>query len=252
MPQITNVRVMRFRKVQPEQYGGAGAEVELHATVLEGEDYRDITRGLLFDARAMVYENLGMMNALKAAEKSADKADPEVTELAKEDDLSQAETPAEEVDKEPDTEKAPKKRGRPKGSKNTRPKKGSKAAEEAATEPATVAADEIPGGDNSDEKSMPQVSTNPEDRVDPDAIPGEEPATEPEPEAEETAEPEMDAPGLKDYITNKIRANEITGMQAQQMMKQMKIARISELDTPEKIAQGKMMIDAFVSGNKKG
>ena len=79
MPTITNVRIMRFRKVQPEKFGGAGAEVELNATIHDGEDYRDITRGLLFDARAMCYENLGMR-----LPKEAFDGDAELATLAEE------------------------------------------------------------------------------------------------------------------------------------------------------------------------
>lgn len=256
MPQITNVRIMRFRKVQPEQFGGAGAEVELHATVLEGEDYRDITRGLLFDARAMVYENLGMKlpaSAFKEAE-AADKPrveKPATTKASKEPETqTEEEIPGGDVDTEAVTEEKPKSRGRPKGSKNTRPKKGTKAAEEAVTEAVTVGEDEIPGEDNSNESPKDQISTNPEDRVDPDAIPGEEETVEAE--ETKTAEPEMDGVTFNTYINDSIRAGKLTGIQAKEMMKAMKIARVRDLETPERLAEAKMMIDTFIDSNSKG
>lgn len=250
MPQITNVRIMRFRKVQPEQFGGAGAEVELHATVLEGEDYRDIARGLLFDARAMVYENLGMKLPASAF-KEAKAADQPTTAKASKEPETTEETPAGDVATEPATEEEPKRRGRPKGSKNTAPKKGSKAAKEVAKEAATASADEIPGDDNSDEKSMPQISTNPEDRKDPDTneIPGEEETAEAG--KAPAAASEMDGMAFNTYINDSIRAGKLTGVQAKEMMKAMGIARVRDLETPERLAEAKMMIDTFIAGNEK-
>lgn len=59
MPEITSVKVLSRRGIQPEQYGSAVAEVELTGDVLEGEDYRDVVREMLTEARGLVYENIG-------------------------------------------------------------------------------------------------------------------------------------------------------------------------------------------------
>ena len=248
MPTITNVRIMRFRKVQPEKFGGAGAEVELNATIHEDEDYRDITRGLLFDARAMCYENLGMR-----LPKEAFDSDAELAELSGEPAAAAAE---DDIPGEPAKAETKKPRGRPAGSKNTAPKKGSKAWKEAQAKAAEAAAapgeDEIPG----EEKPKDQISTG-EERVDPDAIPGEDAedaaSSKAEAEAEQVAaegEEEMDGVGFNSYINDSIRASKLTGLQAKLMMKEMSVARVRDLNTPEKLAQAKMMIDAFIDSNE--
>ncbi len=271
MPTITNVRIMRFRKVQPEKFGGAGAEVELNATIHDGEDYRDVTRGLLFDARAMCYENLGMRLPKEAFDSEAELSDLE--RLAEEAGKEGAKAVADNEAEIPGEEKsADKKRGRPAGSKNTRPKAGSKAAkaaEEAALVKAAAAAleaemaeadqaavpgeDEIPG----EEAPKDQISTG-EERVDPDdTIPGEEESGDPVdnlPDAggeKAEADEELDGVGFNSYINDSIRSSKLSGLQAKQMMKDMGVARVRDLNTAEKLAQAKMLIDAFIDSNEK-
>jgi hypothetical protein len=226
MPQITTIRVVRKRSIQPEQYGNTGAEVELVGNVLEGEDYKTVARQMLVDSRALVYENLGM------------KLPASVVAAAKELDTPQETATVEtDADAEPAKEPAKKGRGRPKGSKNTRPKAGTKAAEEAAKEAATDATgdDEIPGGD----EGKPQISTNPENRVDPDDIPGEDDAAE----AEAT---DFTAEDLHAYIIAAIKADKLTTQQAKKVQQEMGVVRMRDLDTPEKVAEAKAKVDALM------
>ena len=104
MPQITTIRVVRRRGVQPEQFGNATAEVELTGTVLDGEDYRAVARQMLRESRALVYQNLG----LKLPESALT-------------DAEEADIPDETA-----TVEVKRGRGRPKGSKDTAPRKSYK------------------------------------------------------------------------------------------------------------------------------
>lgn len=221
MPQITTIRVVRKRSVQPEQFGNATAEVELVGNVLEGEDYKEVARQMLIDSRALVYDNLGMKLPASAVANAAEVDTP--TETAK-----------------AETAKAPatKKRGRPTKAEQA----AKKAAEEAATEAATADdTDGIPGDDD----DAPQISTNPEDRKNPeDEIPGDETETE-----EEDGE-EFSAQDLHNFINDSIKAGKLTVPQAKQMQKEMKVARVRDLDTPEKIAKAKNMIDKAIEANE--
>ena len=54
------------------------------------------------------------------------------------------------------------------------------------------------------------------------------------------------------YIFSAIRARKLTGLQAKEMIKTMKIERARELDTPETIARAKKMIDGFIAENTSG
>ena len=112
MVQITTIRVVRKRSVQPEQFGNAMAVVEFTGNVLEGEDPKAVARQMLVDTRALVYENLGMKLPASIVEAYAEVDTPQET----------AGVSVEEPTK-------PKGRGRPAGSKNTAPKKETKAAE---------------------------------------------------------------------------------------------------------------------------
>lgn len=237
MPQITTVRVVRKRSVQPEQFGNAGAEVEFFGTVLEGEDHVTVARQMLADTRALVYENLGMK--LPAGIVA---------------DYAEVDTPQETATVETTTEEAskPKGRGRPAGSKNTGPKKETKAAEkkrlkaEAETTAAEQAAgavgsDDIPG----DEDPTPNISTGGE-RVSPeDDVPGDDREEHVEAEGDD----ELTAETLHKHITSSIEAHTLTTMQAKQMQREMKVARVRDLDTPEKLARAKTMIDSSIALN---
>ena len=225
MPQITTVRVVRKRSVQPEQFGNATAEVELVGNVLEGEDPKQVARQMLVDSRALVYENLGLRLPASAVENAAEVDTPTETATAE----------TEEPKKRP--------RGRPKGSTNTRPKKETAAAKRKREE-AEAAADEVPGDE-------PNISTG-EARVGPDDNPADHgvPGDDEVPGAEEPADAGMDAAGLNDYINGSIRAHKLSGAQAKQMMREMQIARIRDLDSPEKVTKAKVMIDSFIKANE--
>jgi hypothetical protein len=213
MPQITTIRVTRKRGVQPEQFGSAVAEVELTGNLLEGEDYKAVARSMLIDSRALVYENLGMKLPASAVAAAKEMDTPEET--------AKVETEAtEEPAKEP---AKPKGRGRPKGSKNTAPNKDSKAAEEPATTEADD--DDVPGEDD-----KPQIQTNPENRVSP-----------------EDTEEDFTAEDLHAFIIAQIKAENLTTQQAKQVQREMGVVRMRDLDTPEKLATAKAMIDTFIA-----
>lgn len=230
MPQITTIRVMRKRSVQPEQFGNATAEVELTGNVLEGEDPKTVARQMLVDSRSLVYENLGLRLPASVVE-AAEAVD----------------TPQETATVEATTEETTKKgRGRPRGSKNTAPKKETAKAkrEREAAEAAAAAESEVPGDD------APNISTGdarvgPDDDPDDHGVPGDEEVSGQEP----AVETEMDAGQLNEYINGSIRESKLTGQQAKQMMREMKIARIRDLDTSDKVTKAKTMIDSFIKAN---
>lgn len=229
MPQIVSIRVIRKRSIQPEQFGNATAEVELVGNVLDGEDHRAVARQMLVDSRALVYENLGMRLPASVVEAAAEVDTPQET--------ATAETTAEPS----------KRRGRPPGSKNTAPKKETAAAkrkrEEA--EAAQAAEDEVPG-------ETPNISTGdarvgPDDSPEDHGVPGDDEVPSGNDPAPGAAE--MDAGGLNEFINGSIRAGNLTGAQAKTMMREMKIARIRDLDTPDKVTKAKTMIESFIKAN---
>lgn len=238
MPQITTIRVVRKRSVQPEQFGSAMAEVELTGNVLEGEDPKTVARQMLVDSRSLVYENLGMKLPASAVAAAAEVDTPQET--------AEATIEAGEPAKKP--------RGRPVGSKNTAPKKETKAAEKKRLKAEALAAeqaagavgqdDDIPGDDIPGDEPTPNISTGGE-RVSPeDDVPGDdEGASE-----EEGGDDELTAETLHKYITSSI-PHALTTMQAKQMQREMKVARVRDLDTPEKLAKAKAMIDSAIALN---
>lgn len=237
MPQITTVRVVRKRSVQPEQFGNAGAEVEFFGTVLEGEDHVTVARQMLADTRALVYENLGM------------KLPAEIVAAYAEVDTPQ-ETAGVTVETEEPTK--PKGRGRPAGSKNTAPKKETKAAEKkrlkAEAEAAAEDGNDIPGDDIPGDDPTPNISTGGE-RVSPeDDVPGDDAGDNREEHVEEGGDDELTAETLHKLITSSI-PHALTTMQAKQMQREMGVARVRDLDTPEKLAKAKTMIDAAIALN---
>jgi hypothetical protein len=60
---------------------------------------------------------------------------------------------------------------------------------------------------------------------------------------------EMSLTNFYDYVTGATKTGKLTVRQGKEMMKAMGIQRIRELDTPEKIAKGKEMIDGFIAEN---
>lgn len=222
MPQITTIRVVRRRSVQPEQFGNAAAEVELTGNVLEGEDFQSVARQMLVTSRALVYENLGLklpQSALKNAE--------------------EVDTPAETATVEPAGET--KKRGRPKGS-------GKKAVEAKTVEKSDD--DEIPSDDDTstaevntddvdipDDDPQPNIRTNPENRQNPeDDIPDDDDET---PGGLTAAE-------LHVWFNDQIPHN-LNPARAKEILAGLGVARIRDLDTQEKIDNAEKVIRKAMS-----
>jgi hypothetical protein len=235
MPQITTIRVIRSRKYQPEQFGGAGAEVELIGNLLEGENHITVARQMLIDTRKLVYENLGLKLPTSIVAEAAEVDTP--TETAK---VAIAQKPS---------EVAQKPRGRPPGSKNK------------VTSDAEAAAD-IPGDDD----VAPNIRTNPENRVNPDDdipdgndeatttagassaddIPGDEtPAPVEEKKATET---NIDAQDLHVYINASISSGKLTVKQAKDIQREMGFVRVRDLD-PSKLGEVKRRVDLAIAAN---
>lgn len=249
MPQITTIRVVRRRSVQPEQFGNAAAEVELTGNVLEGEDYKAVARQMLRDSRALVYENLGMKLPASAVADAEEVDTPEET--------ATVETKTEEKPKE-SKKRGP---GRPKGSKDTAPRKNAKSDD-----------DDLPSDDDGKEDE-PQIRKNPEDRKNPDddddGIPGDDDGDtsaeetkaddgdadfdlgdEAEAEESDGGEADLTSEDLHKHINDSIKAGKLTVMQAKQMQQEMKVARVRDLDTPAKVKKAKTMIDSFIKQNE--
>jgi len=196
--QVTNVRVSFLRERQPAQYEKATPAVEFTATLEDGEDYAGRARQLMTEATTLAYNALGyevpgsVQAALNAGnipagldvDKGVATLEPLTAERATVDGSP---PPADESVAE---EKPKNKGGRPVGSTSKKPRKGSKAwkAEQeeiekakreaaqadidAAREREAVADEGVPDLDAEPQK--PQISTNPENRVDPDDIPGDD------------------------------------------------------------------------------
>ena len=232
MVQITTIRVVRKRSVQPEQFGSAMAEVEFTGNVTEGEDPKAVARQMLVDTRALVYENLGMKLPADIVASYAEVDTPQET--------AEAEIMAAK----------PKGRGRPAGSKNTAPKKETKAAErkrlKAEAEAAAAAgSDDIPGDDIPGDEPTPNISTG-GDRVSPeDDVPGDDTA----PDAEEGGDDELTAETLHKFLIDNIAAHTLTTIQVKQMQREMKVARVRDLDTPEKLAKAMAMVNSSIALN---
>lgn len=215
--QVTTITITRSRKVQPEQYGSADASVTLVANVDEGADWQKAARSLLTDARALVYENLGLKLPARAAD-------------------AEVETPQEtaKVEKTEEAPKAePKKRGRPATKKDKAPE-------------AAAPADEVP-----DDGDQPQIRTNPEDRKNPDDdIPDDgADATETKAAAEADAGDDIPDDGestdggtsdedvigeysvsdLQSFLTQQVKDKKITAQRVREIISSHGVARTSDL-----------------------
>ncbi len=177
---VHTIKISFLREKQPVQYEKSQPAVEFVATVEDHEDdHATLARKLMQDAAGIVYAGLGLEVPARVAAMLAAGEVPEggAVEVTKEpevevpaveaanDNVPAAEPandniPAEAADV-PATAVEPekkKRRGRPKGSKNTQPKAGTNGA----AAPADAGPD-IPGDD-----PAPNISADPENRVNPE------------------------------------------------------------------------------------
>lgn len=272
--QVTNVRVSFFREKQPAQYEKAQPMVELAAVLAEGEDHLGAARHLMLDAATVVYAGLGYAVPEKVAAALAKGETPMGSTVnvsmntranTAEDFKAQqtgTDVVAEAADKIKETFKGsevaedhadrvidltetdpPKKRGRPKGSKNTRPKSDTQAAADHLAK-----TDEIPGDSISTGETRVGPDDTPADHG-VDDIPGEEAPAE----AEVTTEPVEDAYTSKDlhaYMTQATRDQKITAQSARQVLTELGVARAQDL-TPEKVIKGRKMIDLMIEAGAR-
>lgn len=227
--QVTNVRVSFLREKQPAQYEKAVPAVEFVANLDDGEDYVAVARALMTDATKLVYNGLGYDVPAKVAAALADGDPPKEVSVA----IETEETP-EEASEAPKEDK-PKGRGRPKGSKNTRPKAGTKAAEEAMAKQAAdsdIPGDDIPGD---------------EPRVGPDDNPSDHGVSEDE--ATNTA---YTAETFYSYMMEKIQSTprQLSVPNAKQILAHFRVARAQDL-TDEQATEAAGMVDKMIDSGSK-
>lgn len=250
--QVTNVRVSFLREKQPAQYEKAAPAVEFNAVLDDGEDHVVAALKLMTDATAVVYAGIGYDVPPKVAAALSSGKIPGAIAV----ETTTKETPVEaptggegeptestpEGEEKPAEKPAPKKRGRPKGSTNTRPKAGTKAAEKAAaakskTTAADVPDDDIPGGD------APRVG------------PDDDPADHGEPEKkleskDKAPAKEFTAKDLHTMIIDLINEKKLSVPSAKQLLAHFKVARAQDL-TAKQVAEGKDMIEKMVAASEK-
>lgn len=215
--QVTNVSVSFMREKQPAKFEKSQPSVEFTAVLDDGECYLKAARTLMYNAATVVYAGIGfdvpekVAAALRAGETPVGATTvTNVTNIA---------APAVEAPVEAEAvEEKPKTRGRPKGTKNTQPKKNSAAD----TTKVPVDTSEVPGDD------VPNIRSNPEDRVDP--VAEEEAALSAG--AVELGEIEYTAKDLHDFVADAIANKKMNANQYRQLLAPFKVGRPRDL-TPE-------------------
>lgn len=227
--QVTNIRVSFMREKQPVQYEKAQPSVELSAVLEDHEtDYVAAARKLMLDAATVVYAGIGYDVPEKVATALLNGSSPAGNAVM-------TETTVEENTEETASEDKPKPRGRPRGSKNTAPKKPNPSSSN------TAVADDVVLD------AIPQIQSNPENRVDPadtDGIPEDDaPVTqEPLPSGEtEVAEQEYTAKDLHDFVSDAVTKGKLSPANGKQLYAHFKVTRARDL-TPEQVLQGRDMV----------
>jgi len=251
--QVTNVRVSFLREKQPAQYEKAAPAVEFVATLDQGDDHVATARALMIDATTIVYAGIGYDVPPKVAAALASGKVPAELSATTEITDEASETTEEVSDAEADKSKT---RGRPKGSKNTRPKKGTKAAKVGDTVKfqgvegeVTKVATDIPGEDEVPGEETSAISTGearvgPEDDPADHGVPGED-----EVPAEET-EAEFTPKDLHTLIMSHVNATPrtLSVANAKQVLASFKVARAQDL-TNEQALIGKEMVEKMVAAS---
>ncbi len=246
--QVTNVRVSFLREKQPAQYEKSAPAVEFSAVLEDGENHGTAARALMISASEVVYNALGYDVPPKVRKALQTGTVPAELSVATET-VEAAEEAPETAEEAPETEAAkPKAKGRPKGSKNTRPKKGSKAAKEA--EAAALAAKEndgVPGDDDVPGEETPNISTG-DERVNPDdEVPGDDGVPGDETPAAEAEETEFTPKDLHTLIMSHVNATPrtLSVANAKQVLAHFKVARAQDL-TNEQAVEGKVLVEKMI------
>lgn len=160
--QVTDIKVRFMRKIQIREYEPAEAEVALTAFLEEGEeDHAAAIQELMSTAKDGVREGLLTTAAGKTAAKTTKapaKADTKTEAPAKETEAAKEEKP----------KRARRTKAQMEADKKTAAEKA--AAKKAAAESDVPSDDDIPGDDD----AKGNISNDPENRVDPNDIPGDE------------------------------------------------------------------------------
>ena len=161
--QVTDIKVRFMRRVQVREYEPAEAEVSISAQIMEDEDPASAILGLMTDAKDGVREGL-LTNAAGKTESKTTKAP------AKESKAEVAASAAKETETKPAKEDKPKRGRRTKAQIEADNK-----AEEEKRAAAKTSASDVPGDDDiPGDDAKGNISNNPENRVDPSEVPGEE------------------------------------------------------------------------------
>ncbi len=261
MMQVTNLKVSFLRNRPPAQYETAQPSVEFAATLDEGDDHLAAARQLMSDAVTVGYAGLGyavpekIVRALATDETPTDitvnikyvKANEPAQTGA--DVMAEAAEKVEEAVAE-NAEAEPKKRGRKKGSKNTRPKADTQAAEDHLNK--VGEADEVPSDISSGEARIGPDDDPADHGI--DGVPGDDtPVTSEEPmtpderaAAYQPVEQAFTALDLHKYMSEAARDGKITVQAAKaQVLQAQGVARAQDL-TEEQVIKGKKIIDLMI------
>lgn len=223
---VSSISVTRERKVQPEQYGSAGASLTVVADMDEGDNWEEAARNLLEGTRGLVYENLGLKLPAKAKAAPKEETKVETTEDAgvpDEDDKKDA-----KADKKDAKTTTGKKRGRP---------------------PKNKKSEEVKDDDGMPDDDEPQIRTNPENRVNPedddDGVPDDDSTVSPDsvegiPDDDEEeptgSETEYTAQDLQSFLTTMVKDKKITAQRVREIVASKGAARTTDL-SPEQIIE---------------
>ncbi len=242
---VTNVRVSFLREKQPATFEKSRPEVEFSAVLDDGESHEAIARDLMISATRVVYNGLGYDVPERVAAALANGAVP--AELSVETEVTEA----------PEADAEPKKRGRPTGSKNTRPKKETakdkrlrEAAEVAAALDNAAKGDGVP--DDEDEgvpgdEGKPAISTG-ESRVGPDDDPADHGIPGEAETSAKKADTEFTPKDLHSLIMSHVNGTPrtLSVANAKQVLAHFKVARAQDL-TNEQALEGKALVEKMIA-----
>lgn len=214
MVKVFEIQVTRGRKVQAKEYEPSHSEIILKGQLSEDEDYNDVGRKLLYDARKMVYEDLGIKLPARATRSVADTvkdaveaARPALAKAAKETAKATKDFSGETFEEQiPDQEPAPEK------TKKTATKKAAKKSAKKAAKPKnpTPVDDDIP--------DQPEIPT------------------------ESDSDDQITTTDLNGLVTKLVQSRTITAGDMRGIIANYNVERIADLDEKQTVAVYELLV----------